>query len=346
MAQKAEPFHDDIPRAALEWIDAGRKVALATVVETWGSAPRPAGAQLAINDEGEFLGSVSGGCVEGEVVYAALDSLNDGQVRLLEFGVSDENAFSAGLACGGTIRIMVEPVGLGQGPDVDLLRALVDLRAARRAVVLAVNTKTWQRQLIEPGQGALAEAAVESLRTDTSQFAGDWFLGVHNPPLRLAVIGAVHIAQPLLAMARLAGYAPVLIDPRTAFATVVRFPDQDLCHDWPDEALANFAPDERSAVVALSHDPKIDDPALEVALKSSAFYVGALGSRKTHAKRCARLQTLGLPDQTIDRIKGPIGLDIGAKSPAEIAVSILAEMTASLRLPKMDKIEPNQERKM
>ncbi len=336
MPTTAEHIGDDIPEAVIAWIDAGLKVALATVVETWGSAPRPAGAQLAINEDGAFLGSVSGGCVEGAVVCEALDCLQDGRVRMLEYGVSDENAFSAGLACGGTIRIMVEPVGLGQGPDVSLLRELVGLRAARRGVVLAVDTKTWERRLIQPGQGNLQNEAATCLRFDKSVFAGDWFLGVHNPPLRLAIIGAVHIAQPLIAMARLSGYAPTLIDPRTAFASHARFPGEVLNHDWPDQALRRLSPDTRTAVVALSHDPKIDDPALQVALESPAFYIGALGSRKTHARRTARLRALGVPDRAIDRINGPVGLDIGARSPAEIAIAILGEMTTCLRAPDMD----------
>ncbi len=179
-------------------------------------------------------------------------------------------------------------------------------------------------------------AAVEAaLRRDTSEMvetdSGPVFLQVFNPPLRLAIVGAVHIAQSLAPMAALAGYAVTVIDPRRAFASDARFPDVTLVNEWPDEALQAMAPDRRTAVVTLTHDPKIDDPGLDAALGSEAFYVAALGSRRTHAGRVARLKELGHDDAAIGRIHGPAGLDIGAVSPAEIAISVLAQMTAVLR---------------
>ena len=325
------PRHDAIPEIALDWHRQGAGAALATVVETWGSAPRPAGAQLAISGAGEIMGSVSGGCVEGAVVVEALEALEDGRPRILEFGVSDADAFAVGLACGGRIRVMVEPVGGGQGIDPGLLARLIEARAARRAVALVTDTAEWRHDLIGP------EAAPERFRADRSGFDEDAparFIGVHNPPLRLVIVGAAHIAQPLSRMARLAGYDVIVVDPREAFASETRFPGETLVHDWPDVALARHGLDARTAVATLSHDPKIDDPALIAALGSDAFYIGALGSTRTHAKRVARLAEAGLTEEQISRIDAPIGLAIGARSPAEIAVAVLAQMTERLRRPE------------
>jgi xanthine dehydrogenase accessory factor len=325
--------HDRIPEAALDWARAGRGAAIATVVETWGSAPRPAGSQLAISGEAALAGSVSGGCVEGAVVTEALEALDDGRPRLLEYGVSDAEAFAVGLACGGRIRVMVEPVGVGQGPAAEVLERLVEARAARTPVVYAVHPGDWERRLVTgPGEPLWAEAE-GALLSDRSGFAGDWFLGVHNPPLRMAVIGAVHIAQALVPMAQIAGYDVVVIDPREAFASVARFPDTPLVHDWPDAALAAFGLDARTAVVTLTHDPKLDDPAVQAALHAPVFYLGCLGSPRTHEKRVTRLQEAGFREDEIARIHAPIGADIGAKSPGEIAVAILAEVTERLRRP-------------
>jgi xanthine dehydrogenase accessory factor len=331
----SESSYDQIPEAALNWVRAGRKAALATVVETWGSAPRPTGAQLAINEEAEMVGSVSGGCVEGAVVAEALEALEDGRPRMLEFGVTNEEAFAVGLACGGTIRVLVEPVAVGQGPSEGLLADLSAARAHRRPVVYAVNPATWERHLVSAGSlGELHEAVEAALVADRSGFSGEWFLGVHNPPLRLAVVGAVHIAQALVPMARIAGYDVAVIDPREAFASAARFPDTVLLSDWPDAALAAFGLDSRTAVVTLTHDPKLDDPAIRTALRSDVFYLGCLGSSRTHAKRVARLRDDGYSEDEIGRIHAPIGADIGAKSPAEIAVSILAQITERLRRPE------------
>ncbi|MEL6793660.1 MAG: XdhC/CoxI family protein [Pseudomonadota bacterium] len=315
-------------------MDEGKGAALATVIQTWGSAPRPTGSQLAISSEAELMGSVSGGCVESAVAAEALEALEDGDCRVLSFGVSDEEAFAVGLACGGEIRVMVEPVDVGRGPDRAMIEAVAAARAARDAVVYAVNPETWERRLIAPGaEDALAEAAAAARRSDKAAFEGDWFLGVQNPPLRMAVVGAVHIAQPLMKMARLAGYDAILIDPREAFGSAARFPGETIDHEWPDEALDAFGLDERTAVVTLTHDPKLDDPAIRKALRAPIFYLGCLGSKKTHAKRVARLTEDGFSEAEIEKIHAPVGLDIGAKSPAEIAISVMAEITERLRKP-------------
>jgi xanthine dehydrogenase accessory factor len=219
----------------------------------------------------------------------------------------------------------------------DTLAQLNAARHAGRAVVRATDVATGDERLIDPytDQSPLGLASAQAARDDRSQpveiDGRAWFLAVYNPPLDLVIIGAVHVAQPLARMAAMTGYGVRVIDPRTAFATEERFPGITLIHEWADEALAKAPPGPRSAVVALTHDPKLDDPALTAALNSACFYIGALGSKKTHAGRLARLKQSGFTDAQLARIHGPVGLDIGAKSPAEIAVSILAEMTAVLR---------------
>ena len=322
---------DGIPEKALAWAEERRSIALATVVKTWGSAPRPVGAQLVVDADMAFEGSVSGGCVEGAVIVEAVEAMRTGTCRILSFGVADETAFEVGLACGGEISVLVEPVGVGQGPSVEELRVLVAARAVRRPVAWEVNTETWERRLLERDR---SDAELEErFRTDKSAHNEGVFRGVHNPPLRLVIVGAVHIAQPLVQMARLAGYDVSLCDPRDSFASAARFPEEVFLEAWPDEALRAFGLDARTAVVTLSHDPKIDTPALQEALGSEAFYIGALGSKRTHGKRVAQLREVGLSDEVIARVHGPVGTDIGAVSPAEIAVSIMAEMTERLRRP-------------
>ncbi|MGY9049951.1 XdhC/CoxI family protein [Puniceibacterium antarcticum] len=315
---------DTAPETALTWHRAGVGAALATVIETWGSAPRRVGAQLAISGAGEIVGSVSGGCVEGAVIVEALEALEDGGVRELEFGVSDGDAFAVGLACGGTIRILVEPVGavLSEAMLADLVAA----RAARKPVAYVADLETGARVLVTEGYP-------ERFRMDRSGFEEGTrrFVAIHNPPLRLIVVGAVHIAQALVPMARIAGYDPVVIDPRETFGSAARFPGERVVNDWPDEAVEAEGLDSRTALVLLTHDPKLDDPALEKALRSGCFYIGALGSSRTHAKRVARLEGLGFSEGEIGRIHAPVGLDIGASGPAEIAVSVIAEMTRVLR---------------
>jgi xanthine dehydrogenase accessory factor len=217
----------------------------------------------------------------------------------------------------------------------ETLKALLAAREARRPIVLATNLATGEERLIDPRSAEADDALREAARNDKSGVVdtadGKVFLHVYNPPLRMAIVGAVHIAQPLCRMAALAGYDVTVIDPREAFASEERFPGVTLLGDWPDESMAKFAPDRRSAVVTLTHDPKLDDPALAIALRSDAFYIGALGSTRTHAKRLARLKEEGFTDEQMARIHGPAGLSIGAKSPAEIAVSILAQVTERLR---------------
>ncbi len=219
----------------------------------------------------------------------------------------------------------------------ETLAVLNGARRAGRAIVRATELASGDEMVLDPASDTspLGLAAAQAARADQSTTVQlderSWFLAVYNPPLDLVIVGAVHIAQPLARMAALTGYGVRVIDPRTSFATPERFPDVALSHDWPDEALARSPLGVRSALVALTHDPKVDDPALSAALKSDCFYIGALGSKKTHAARLARLRQNGFDDAQLARICGPIGLAIGARSPAEIAVSIMAQMTAYLR---------------
>ncbi len=219
-----------------------------------------------------------------------------------------------------------------------LLERLLADATAKRAVVLATELASGEQELVYPdanGDPELTSAAREALRRDRcaafSSGTGSYFLQPFSAPRRLVIVGAVHIAQPLSAMAALAGWEVVIVDPRQAFATQARFPGVTLSTAWPDEALAALAPDARTAVVTLTHDPKLDDPALAVALRSPAFYVGSLGSKKTHELRLRRLRELGFGDAELARIHAPVGLAIGARSPAEIALAALAEITRELR---------------
>ena len=297
--------------AARAWRASGHGVAIATVIETWGSAPRRVGAHLVVRDDGLFEGSVSGGCVEGDVITAALDLIPGGGWQRVDYGVADAQAWEVGLACGGRIAVLVQAVADGVFAPA-LLDRIAEAREAGRTLVLTTDLTTGAtREVATPVEGA--------------------FNRTYPPPLRLAVIGAVHIAQALVPFARALGYAVTVIDPRGLFAAGPRFDGIAIDDRWPDEALADWRPNAASAVVALTHDPKLDDVALAAALRSEAFYVAALGSRKNHAGRLERLRTHGFDDATLARVRGPAGLDIGASGPAEIALSVAAQMVATWR---------------
>ena len=303
---------------AKAWKDAGHGVALAFVMETWGSSPRPVGSVMVIRDDMAVEGSVSGGCVEGAVIDAAIESLTTGAGQRLDFGVADAKAWEVGLSCGGRIAVLVTPIAEGGLPE----EALGDLAGdivARRAGAVTFDAANGARLERSSEDGEM----VSALSDDESSFT---FRQV--PPRRVVIIGGVHITQFLAPMARQAGYDVVVIDPRAVFSAAERFPGSDCRTAWPDEAMAELGLDTRTAVVTLTHDPKIDDPGLQAALASDAFYIGCLGSRRTHAARCERLAEAGFSKADLARLHGPVGLDIGARTPAEIAVSILAQMIA------------------
>ena len=323
----------DILRQIRTWRNDGHDVALATVVSTWGSAPRPVGGYMAICDTGAFVGSVSGGCVEGAVVEEAKRVIAEEVPRTVEYGVSDEEAWSVGLACGGRVRISVGPVGPA-GLEDDVVDELIAAREAHEGVVLATWLDSAVHQLLhrkdEDIDGAL-EALIEDRATLVESETGDLFLRPHNPRVRVIIVGAAHVTQSLVPLAVSAGYAVVVVDPRTAFASEERFPDVRLVTAWPKEALEELGLDHRTAVVTVTHDPKLDDPALLAALEADPFYIGALGSRKTHASRLERLEAEGADPEALHRIHAPVGLNIGARTTQEISVSIIAEIVQALR---------------
>jgi xanthine dehydrogenase accessory factor len=304
--------HGALFATALGWMAHGHAVALATVLKTWGSAPRPAGSHMIVRDDGLFEGSVSGGCVEGAVITESQACLAEQKSRVLPFGVADAKAWEVGLACGGEISVLVQPLADDFFPP---------------SLMAQIQSETQNGQTVSVGLNADSGRATHPV----SDAPGVVAL-MYVPKLRLAIIGAVHITQYLAPMALQLGYDVAVIDPRSMFAAAERMAGLDVVTDWPDDALGNWKPDAGSAVVALTHDPKLDDPALGAALKSQAFYIAALGSRKSHAARSARLLSAGFSVADIERIHGPAGLSIGAKSPAEIAVSVLAQMTAVRRL--------------
>lgn len=295
--------NDAVLAAALGW--AGAPMALATVVSTWGSAPRPRGSHMIVHADGRFEGSVSGGCVESDILATAAEVIAGAPFVVKTYGVADAAAWEVGLPCGGEIAVMVQPVS-PDGFDPALFAQIAEARA--RGETLAVSTD------LDTGRSVVGESA------------GNVFVNRYEPPRRLLIVGAVQIAQALAGLAREIGIETVVIDPRGRFLTEERFPGVALNDRWPDEAVASYAPGRGTAVVTLSHDIKIDDPALIAALASDTGYIGALGSRRSHAARLERLAAAGVSDEDLARIDGPVGLDIGAIGPGEIALSIAAAM--------------------
>lgn len=319
----SNPTNSSLIASAADWHAAGHGVALAFVIQTWGSSPRPVGSVMIIRDDRLVEGSVSGGCVEGAVIEAGHDAIRMGGGRRLDFGVADETAWEVGLSCGGRIAVLVSPVGSAGIAPQALASVATDLRD-RRPVSLCLNAVSGTLEASSP-----ISTPEASFLDETS----DLFYLVQPPARRLVIVGGVHISQFLAPMAKFAGYDVTIIDPRAVFTAAGRFPGIDTITGWPDEAMRTLTPDAGTAVVTLTHDPKIDDPGLQAALASDAFYIACLGSRRTHAARCARLRQAGIGEDDLRRLNGPAGLNIGALTPAEIAVSILAEMIAAERMP-------------
>ncbi len=328
------PF--DPLQAAEHWLKAGEPVALATVIEAWGSAPVPIGGQMVIASGERFQGSVSGGCIEADVIAEATDVLASGKPQVLSFGIADETAWRAGLACGGKLRILVTRLKPDEG--LPLFAKLNDARYSRTAAVIETRLNDGRLRLVTAAQGespaiatALASGASALQDEERENPGGGTFLQTIAPAPRLFVVGATHVAQVLVKLAQTIGYQITIIDPRSAFTADSRFDASIVETAWPETALKTFAPDPFTAVVTLTHVGHIDDEALAISLRSPCRYIGALGSRKTHAKRVERLTALGFTDADIARIKSPVGLNIGAETPAEIAVAILGEVIAAFR---------------
>ena len=296
--------HDRILAAAIDW--AGAPMAIATVVETWKSAPCPVGTHMLVHADGRFVGSVSGGCVEGDVLERAHMVLAGAPPVLRRYGVADDAAWDVGLPCGGDIQVLVQPVS-ADGFPAHLFADIMKARSAGAALSLVTD--------LESGRSALLDDA-----------ASAGFVNIYHPPRRLLIVGAVEIASALAAIAVSQWVDVTLCDPRGRFLTAERFPGIRLDDRWPDDAVKAFAPDSRSAIVTLSHDPKIDDPALAAALASSAAYVAALGSVRSHQARIARLSAAGVSAEQCARIEGPAGVAINAISAPDIALSIAGGM--------------------
>jgi xanthine dehydrogenase accessory factor len=335
--------HDTLS-AARAWLARDGHVALATVIDTWGSAPVPVGGQMAVAADGRFQGSVSGGCIEGEVITAAADVIDGGAPRVLAFGVDDETAWSVGLPCGGKVRVLVERLDAANA-GLALLDKAVAARGARTGLVVRTRLTDGRRDVFERGQPGVSNDIAARFKTGKSALQtttdGELFVHALVPPARIIIIGATHIAQIVTEIARLSGYEAMVIDPRTAFASADRFRGVALYAEWPQDALPRIGLDPYTALVVLAHVAHIDDEALKVALRADCLYIGALGSARNHAKRTERLTQAGFTAEEIARIKCPIGIDIGAQTPAEIAVSVMAEVIGAVRGPKPKRVASN-----
>jgi xanthine dehydrogenase accessory factor len=356
----------DILDPIAKWWDAGETFALATVVRTFSSAPREPGAAMAVSADGEAVGSVSGGCVEGAVYELASEVRESGQAVLQTYGISDDDAFAVGLTCGGIIDIFVEPVSQEAFPELGEIAAAVRAEApVAVATVIAGPGRVGSRRVI---WGAAAEAAPDGAEpvhrpssgtlgsgdrldqavdddargmlaqglTGTRRYGPDGerrrdelavFVQSFAPPPRMLVFGAIDFAAAVARAGKFLGYRVTVCDARPVFATRARFPDADeVVTDWPHRYLAGQSVDSRTVICVLTHDPKFDVPLLEVALRTPAAYIGAMGSRRTHDDRLARLREVGLSEDELARLRSPIGLDLGARTPEETAVAIAAEL--------------------
>jgi xanthine dehydrogenase accessory factor len=303
---------DESLQRAVIWRELGRRVALATVVATRRSAPRPVGSKLFVSEDGELAGSVSGGCVENDVVLAAQDVLAGGPPRLLTYGITDEMAFGVGLPCGGEIDVFVEELTEAEHPEVTLTVV------AGEGVGERLHDPELELAARRRGRSHVIELEDRTVLAD-----------VQAPPPRLFVYGAVDTAEALCRAAKLLGWRTVVADARKSFATPERIPSADeLLVEWPEQALAHVQPDLGTAIVVLTHDDKFDLPMIRGALAGDAFYVGWIGSRRNQERRRRLLREDGMSDDELDRISGPSGLDIGAGTPSETAISILAEILA------------------
>ncbi|MCX7683244.1 MAG: XdhC/CoxI family protein [Anaerolineae bacterium] len=324
----------DIAGELRRWLADGESIALATVVWAEGSSPRAPGARLAVTASGRFCGSVSGGCVDGAVLAEAQEVLAGAPFKRLRYGVVDESGWDVGLACGGTIEVFVEPL-------VAIHRHLLDALAAETPVAFctrlsdAAHLLAWADGRIE-GELALT-VTLPDFRSATSPVAtlhhrpeGDLFCELFMPPPCLIVVGAVHIAVPLVSLARVLGFRTRVIDARRAFADPERFPQADeVLATWPQEVLDAEQLGPQHYIVVLTHDPKFDLPTLEIALRSRAGYIGLLGSLSTQMRRKAALAAMGFSEEELARIHGPVGLDLGGNTPEEIALAIMAEIVAA-----------------
>ncbi len=344
----------EIIEAIGRWSEQGEPIAVATVIETWGSAPRGVGAKMALTPSHRIAGSVSGGCVEGAVFEAGVETLESGRPQLLRFGVADETAFeTVGLACGGSIEVFVEPLApalrafwqriyerdipaatatIVQGPEAWLgYKLMLDAEGEIAQIAGAAETSEVYTKLLHAAQAALREGASRRVELHTAGgIRVTAFVETLLPKPTLIIVGGVHIAIALTTLAKAMGYRVIVVDPRSAFGNDQRLPHADrIINEHPRQAFESLAITRSTAIVTLTHDAKFDDPTLRVALASPAFYVGALGGRKTREARRRRLADSGLDEAQLSRLHSPIGIDIGARTPEEIALATMAQIVAA-----------------
>lgn len=345
----------DILQDVLPWYSEGTRFAVATVIRTWSSSPRPIGASMAVSETGEVVGSVSGGCVEGAVYDVAQRVLDSGEPEMVSYGVSDSDAFQVGLTCGGTIELFVQPLDAASFEDLPMLADAVQTRQpVAVATVVAGTGNLGARLLITPeltygslGRDRLDQAVTDDARgmlglgrtrllhlgSDGERREQDLsvFVESYAPPPRMIVFGATDFAAAMARIGKFLGFHVTVCDARPVFATRKRFPDVDeVIVAWPHKYLGQVEVDERTVLCVLTHDPKFDVPLLTLALRTKAGYIGAMGSRRTHEDRLKRLREVGMSEQELARLSSPIGLDLGARTPEETAVSIAAEIIARM----------------
>ena len=325
----------DLLPTITQWLSEDKKVAIATVIRTWGSSPRPVGSTLAVSEDGQMVGSVSGGCVEGAVLKEALEVLKTNQPKALHYGISNDDAWTVGLMCGGELDVFVQPFPGGEVQQ-QLLQALQNNKGG--VLLSQINDEEPIQKfsvflippfLHSPIPPSSDQKAYAERKSQIFELKGKkWFAHVFPKKSQLIIIGAAHIAVELVRLAKLFDFETIVIDPRQTFATQTQFPEapHQMIVEWPAEALPAFSLDHFTYAVLLTHDPKIDDQALHLLLCSNVGYIGALGSRKTQEKRIARLQEAGFSEEVIARIHAPIGVNIRAQGAKEIALSILAEL--------------------
>lgn len=314
---------------------ASEPVGRAVVTSVWGSAPQAEGAVMLVSASGKMAGSVSGGCVETAVAEEVRAAMARGAPSVVRYGISDERAWEVGLACGGSLEVLVEPavseavLAAAEGPGGVVVATFLDGVEPGRSVLIDDSSPLEVTDLVRAAREALRSGRSRTVRLPVGGTDAGVFLEVFPRPPQLVIFGGVHVAAALVPLARALGYRAVVADGRASFLTRERFPDADqLILGWPDAAFAKAGIDSATAVVVLTHDPKFDDPALMIALRSPAMYVGAIGSKKTQAARRERLRAAGLTDDQVGRLFGPIGLDLGGRTPAETALAIMAEIVA------------------
>ncbi len=317
----------EIYNKILQWLNNKKEVAIANVIETWGSSPRPVGSIMAINSDHDIIGSVSGGCIESFVFSKALEVIKNNNVETFEFGVTNSKAWEVGLTCGGKIKVFLEKIS---HKDIDLIKKINEVYTKNKTMLIATRLNDGKRDMFD---NADADKLKEKFKINFNTIKSgiiisdnqEWFLKAFQNNAKIIIVGAVHIAEPLINFANHLTYEVFLIDPRSNF-NEKKFNNIKIFKEWPDEALKKITVDKNTAIVTLTHDPKLDDPALEYSLKTNAFYIGCLGSKKTHDSRILRLKKKGINEDELKRLNGPVGISIGAKTPSEIAVSIISQI--------------------